>query len=254
MNYKGIFKKLCEEDGSVDSYSGDVYKDQLNFREIIINDDIKDNLIEKAVIPIINFNRFDESMELKIKDYVRDPIRILINSSGGVIDSCMSLVSTIKSSKTPVHTICLGKAYSAGFLILISGHQRFIQEYGKAMIHPGSGGYVGSFPSILKHADEIHELQERINQYVIDHTFLEKEELDEMVQHELDWYMYAEEALCRGVVDGIIVGGDILSLDDYVEQMKKIEKERKEAESVEKPVKKKPAAKKTTKPKTTKEK
>jgi ATP-dependent Clp protease protease subunit len=261
-----VYKKACEDCDDIPSSPfdpGKVYSEQLNFREILINGDINDSLIEKAVVPIINFNRYDDQVEKEHnavfkEPFVREPIKILINSSGGEITACMSLVSAIKSSKTPVHTIALGKAYSAGFLALIAGHKRFAQEHASMMIHPGSGGYIGTFPSILKHADHIHELQERVNGYISEHTFVDVEELQEMCEHEFDWYMYSEEAMCRGVVDGVIIGQDIIYLEDYL-AMKEAElaaaKAKEEAKSIKvakKKVEKKPAAKTTTKTKETK--
>lgn len=233
----------CEPTQPFDA--GKVYSDQLNFREILITGDITDTLIERAVIPIINFNRHDEACESKIKDYVREPIKLLINSSGGLVDACMALVSTIKASKTPIHTIVLGKAYSAGFLILIAGHERYAQRYARVMMHPGSGGYVGSIPSILKHAHSVYELQERVNDYVVENTLISKADMDEMTEHEEDWYMYAEEALCAGVVDGIIISHDkIIGLDEYQESIKEEQKvEEPVREEKPKPVKKAKIAK-----------
>lgn len=211
----------CEDNEMVAPFDpGRVYSDQLNFREIILQGDINDYLIEKAVVPIMNFNRYDDEMEAKVNQvskepYVREPIKIIIHSSGGSIEACMSLVSAIQSSKTPIHTYAMGKAYSAGFLILIAGHERFAQEHSSMMIHPGSGGYIGTFPSILKHADQIYELQERIKNFIKKNTFIEMADLDEMCEHEMDWYMYAEEALCRGVIDGIIIGQRVINLEEY---------------------------------------
>jgi ATP-dependent Clp protease, protease subunit len=247
-------KTVCDDDAEdceivMPFDPGKVYQEQLGFREIILTGDIADNLIEKAVIPIINFNRYDDEMEETInkvskEPYKREPIRILIHTGGGAIEPCMSLVSAIKSSKTPIHTIALGKAYSAGFLILIAGHERFAQEFSSVMIHPGSGGYIGTFPSIIKHADKVHELQERINGFIRDHSYISMEDLQEMCEHETDWYMYAEEALCRGVIDGIIVGEKIINLEDYIIMKKAEEKARKP-----KPEVTKEAPKPKTKPK-----
>lgn len=245
-----MYKRVCEDQddiaGSLPFDPGKVYSEQLNFKEIVLNGDINDSLIEKALVPIINFNRYDDEMEAKVnayskEPYVREPIKIFIHSSGGSIEPCMSLVSAIKSSKTPVHTYALGKAYSAGFLILIAGHQRFAQEYSMMMLHPGSGGYVGTFPSILKHADHIHELQVRINEFISDHTYVSMDELQEMCEHELDWYMYSEEALCRGVVDAVIVGTETITAEDYLAKQKA--KEAKEVEPKKEIKKKKPTTK-----------
>lgn len=239
MNYKQMLKKNCDEhEVEIPFDTGCVYNEQLNFREIIINDDIKDSLIERAVIPILNFNRYDDEHEKVIQGYVREPIKILINTSGGCVEPCMSLVSAIRASKTPVHTYVLGKAYSAGFLILIAGHQRFAQEYSCMMLHPGKGGYVGTFPSIIKHAVYIQDLQDKINKYIADSTDVSLEELENMCASEYDWYMYADEALCRGIIDGIQIGENIYTMEDVRAVQKEKAAKEKEANKTVKPDKK----------------
>lgn len=239
LMYGGKIKNECEDDceNNMPFDSNRVYTDQLSFREIMINGDISQDLIEKAIVPIMNYNRYDDQMSAKIKDYQREPIKIFINSSGGLIDECMALVSIIGSSKTPIHTVVLGKAYSAGFLILIAGHERYMQRYSRVMLHPGSGGYVGSFPGILKHANEIFDLQEQINGYIVNNTFIDPEEIEDMTRTELNWYMQAPESLCRGVVDYIIMEDRTLDLEGFIEEQKKIEKDIKQAKKAAKSVK-----------------
>lgn len=244
-------RKMCEECDDSEIIApfnpGKVYQEQLRFKEIWLNGDINDTLIEKAIVPILNFNKYDDEMEKNrpacAEEYVREPIKIMLHTSGGEITPCMSLISAIESSKTPVHTIGLGKVYSAGFLILLAGHERYAQEHSSLMIHPGSAGFIGTIPSILKHADYIHDLQERILGYIAEHSYIELEELHEMCATEYDWYMGAEEALCRGVIDGMIVGQKVIDADMYIEAKEAEEAKAKAAE--EKKVVKKKSTKKT---------
>ena len=138
-------KKLCEECDEDESEQGRgslrdrVYEAQLaNNREIIINQVIDETVVERVVVQIQNINRADDSTEqefakAEITGFKREPITILCCSPGGSVDLAFSVVSAIEASKTPVITVGIGMALSGGFLILLSGHTRYMQRYASAM-------------------------------------------------------------------------------------------------------------------------
>ena len=47
------------------------------------------------------------------------------------------------TSTTPIHTICNGYAFSMGFLIFISGHERYAYKYSQFMAHQISASTIG---------------------------------------------------------------------------------------------------------------
>ena len=65
------------------------------------------------------------------------PIRILINSAGGEINSGMLIYDAIQSCKTPLKLYCLGRAYSMAALILASGSpgKRYLFANSELMVH-----------------------------------------------------------------------------------------------------------------------
>jgi len=174
-----------------------------NFREIVINEDITDKLVETAILQIMNINRYDDTMEAQVVDYEREPIKLLLNTGGGELDAALSLCATIEMSKTPVHTVALGKACSAGFLILICGHERFAQQYSRLMYHTGSSGYIGVITDILEHGDYLESLNDMIHGIVLKHTDISEEQLDDVFMRKTDWYLTIRDALDLGVIDGI---------------------------------------------------
>lgn len=54
----------------------------------------------------------------------KDPITILINTEGGQIFHGLAIVQAIESLDVPVFTIGIGRVYSCGVMILVSGKKR----------------------------------------------------------------------------------------------------------------------------------
>lgn len=137
-----------------------------------------------------------------IKPEERTPIKILLDTPGGLLSETMSLASTIIMSKTPVITINIAEAYSGGCLLLLAGHKRYTFQYAKAMIHTGSGGVSGTYEQ-TEQAQKIYKKQvDEMGSYI-----LERSGMDEKIykrNKSKDWYMDANEQIQYGIVNGII--------------------------------------------------
>ena len=83
----------------------DYYK-RLKNREILINQDIDDWVVEWTQ-EIIEWNRIDKNEGIPIED--RIPIKIFINSNGGSLNAIMELITICNMSITPVYAIGMGK-------------------------------------------------------------------------------------------------------------------------------------------------
>ncbi len=70
-------------------------------------------------------NLEDDEADDKEKDFKCKPIRLFINSFGGNVYAMWMLIDTIRSSKTPVYTICTGYAISAAFQIFLAGNNHY---------------------------------------------------------------------------------------------------------------------------------
>ena len=106
------------------------YYRRLKKREILWNDEIDDATIDIALY-IRKWNAEDRGIEPKD----RRPIKILINSDGGSVDTVLHIIDMIHLSKTPVYTIGMGRVYSAGGLLLMAGHKRYIFPHTSCLIH-----------------------------------------------------------------------------------------------------------------------
>lgn len=201
-------KKSCEECEEKQGAGGSnlrerIWETQLSEkREIWLNTNIDDAIIEMLVVQIQNINAHDDLLE-GMKGFTREPIKIFINTNGGEIYPALAACSAIEASRTPVWTIACGKAFSAGFLILVCGHERFAFKYANIMHHTGSGGAVGVITDIIEEAETLEKLNEMIHDLIVYHTNITAEQLDEVFYRKNNWYLNALEALQLGVVDHI---------------------------------------------------
>ncbi len=102
------------------------------------------NDLTKAILEINEHDRYLEKLyPIHDLEYNPQPIKIYIDSYGGAVYQCMGLLGVMKKSTTPIHTIAAGAAMSCGFMILISGHQRFGYEYSTPLYHQVSTGFWG---------------------------------------------------------------------------------------------------------------
>ena len=138
------------------------YYRRLKNREILWNDDIDDATIDIAMY-IKKWNTEDKGLPLE----ARKPIKIFINSDGGSADTVLHIIDMIRLSKTPVHTIGMGRVYSAGGLLLMAGHKRYIFPHTSCLIHDGSSGAIGSIGKMLDNLEFTKELEKRMKDYIL---------------------------------------------------------------------------------------
>ena len=123
-------------------------------------------------------------------------------SPGGDLYVCYSLIDTIELSKTPIYGINIGVAASAAAFIFLSCHKRFMYPRAYFLFHKGSaqlsGSYVEVISALQDYQIQIEDLSELISKY----TSYEKKEIEEKIMGE--WYIRKDEALEKGVVNGIV--------------------------------------------------
>jgi ATP-dependent Clp protease, protease subunit len=153
---------------------------------------------------IMEINRFDNEQEKKVVDYEREPIEIVVSTYGGSVYDGFGLVDAIVLSKTPVHTICTGKAMSMGFIILVAGHKRFITPMATVMYHQISTAVWAELEKIKRSVEEAERLEKIYDEFVLKRTNLLKEKLDDVKARCMDWYIAPDEAKKLGIIDEIL--------------------------------------------------
>ena len=189
-----------------------IYEEMIatNYEEriLVINDEITDALLEDVCLAIFNWNRKDAD----IPSDKRKPIKLYINSGGGGVVFGNHLIDCIRLSKTPVHTVAMSNCCSMASYLLVAGHQRYCFPGSVILLHDGQSGVYNSSNKARDTMAFYDKLDERNKKFLMERTKLEEEFLNEIKDRE--YYMFAEEAKERGIID-YIVGVDC-DLDDIL--------------------------------------
>ena len=158
--------------------------------------------IQRSIIAI-NIADKDISIEDRI------PIKIYLDTPGGLLSETMSLATTMIMSKTPVITVNIAEAYSGGCILLLAGHKRYTFPYAKAMLHTGSGGTVGTYEQTEQAQKNYKKQIEEMGSYILERSGME-EKLYKRNKSK-DWYMDANEQKANGIVHEVVT-----SLDEII--------------------------------------
>lgn len=162
--------------------------DRIVFLGCEINDDVA-NIIQAQLLYLDSINT--------------DPIKMYINSPGGVVSAGLAIYDTMQLIKSPVDTVCTGMAASMAAILLSAGTTRSALPHSRVMIHQPSGGAYGQATDILIEAEEIRKCKEESVSLLSKHTGQSKETLYEDMER--DKWFSAEEALKYGLIDKILV-------------------------------------------------
>lgn len=184
------------------------YIRNLQQRKLFLNASISQVEVDDIIKHIMQINAEDRGKP--VED--RKPILLYLSSNGGYVDVGFQLIDVILESKTPVYTINLGYQYSMGFLIGIAGHKRFATKNAKFLNHDGFNVLFDSGAKVQDYAEFQKEVSQRMKQYVLSRTKITEKEYDD--KYRVEWYMFADEAKRKGIVDYII--GEDAELDDIV--------------------------------------
>ena len=173
----------------------DIYSRLLKDRIVFIGTAI-DDTVANLIIAQILF--------LQMEDVNKD-INIYINSPGGSVTSGLAIYDTIQFVKPAVATYCVGQATSMGALLLSAGTKgkRFALPNSRIMIHQPWGGIQGAAEDISRHAKEILNLRDKINEILASHTGQSLERIQKDTDR--DYFMSAQEAKDYGLIDEVII-------------------------------------------------
>lgn len=165
----------------------------LETRTIVISGQVDEKLAERVISQAVILNGLSH-----------DPIRLLVTSQGGHVDSGYAIHDVLKFIESPIVSIGAGWVASIGVPILLSGEKdsRFCLPNTRFLLHQPSGGAGGQATDIRIAAEEILKLRERLNGMLAEETG----QTIEKVQSDSDrnFWMTAEEAQEYGLVSRII--------------------------------------------------
>lgn len=189
-------------DGNLSLPSAEVYNYwfERKRRNIFLIKEIDDSLFQD-IQTIIQFNRMDDEAGLKPEE--REPCRIFINSPGGNLDACMSMINIMEISTTPIYCYALNMAYSAAGMIFINGHKRFALKNANILLHSGSSGSSNmTFEQNQSASKNYKRLVDMMKENILEKTKIPKTILNKKMKE--DWYLTKEEMEKYGIVDKFI--------------------------------------------------
>ncbi len=173
----------------------DIYSRMLKERIIFLTGPFEDGMATSICAQLL----FLESENPKKE------ISMYINSPGGQVTSALAIYDTMQYIKSPVTTVCMGMAASAGSLILQAGEagQRISLPNSKIMVHQPSGGARGMASDIEIQAEDIRKTKKLLNEIYVKHTGQSYETIEKTLDR--DRYMTADEAKAFGLIDHVYI-------------------------------------------------
>lgn len=174
-------------------------------REFILNKTVSAESVQPIIVGINEINAHDNEQQEKDPNYVRKPIKLIIDSFGGSIYCGFALANTVDTSETPVHTYCLGKAMSMGFLIFVVGHKRFAHPNATLMYHDAGTSLGDTVEGIQQSLNQTKKIVRAGDNMITNYTNIKQTKLDRIKREKKNWYMFATEGFELGVVDELLV-------------------------------------------------
>lgn len=181
----------------------------LDNRTFWLDDEVTPFLLELTRY-IIYWNKEDKEVPIE----QRKPIRILIFSPGGDLETYRSISDIIQLSKTPIIGINMGVAYSAAAMIFLSCHTRLMLPSASVLFHKGSSQMSGSFNEVCSAMYEYQKQVEELSHIIEQKTTYTAEEIEDNMSG--DWYIRAQDALEHGVCHKIVDNIEELYNGDYL--------------------------------------
>lgn len=178
-----------------------VYK-AMDRRVIWLNDEVDENIM--ANVRQVNQWVYEDRDK---KPEERMPIKIVLANYGGSMDYCCMMVDVIElaiNAGTPVYTINLMMAASAGSYIFLAGSKRYMTKRAQVVIHEGSAQLSGDAEKVKAANDNYKKQLESWITYVNERTegkltsaFLKKHRGD-------DLYYDLKDALDKGIATDVV--------------------------------------------------
>ena len=173
-------------------------------RELLLSDLVNNNTMGNLIESILEINHEDDLKENTVKDYIRKPIKLYINSRGGTGDDAIALIDIKEVIKTPIYTYSIGLSASAGLWIFMCGDKRYIGKNSELMYHEASTGVSGDITNIQRYMNTGCRMQEKYDDIIIKNTSVTQNDLNKIKERRENWYIQANEAIQLGFADGYI--------------------------------------------------
>ena len=167
-------------------------------RSYFVDTDIDETLTE-LIKEIILINAQDAGKPVE----ERVPIKLFIYSYGGELNAAFALIAACEASETPVITVNVGVAMSAGLLLLLAGERRYAFRHSQALIHSGSvAGMSGTYEQMAQAQAAYDREVKHMREYILERTAIPEKVFARRKAQ--DWYLSVEEQLSYGIVHQVV--------------------------------------------------
>lgn len=177
------------------------FDDFLNLNSALNREILIGEIVDGLGVSVESYIRYWNKQDEGIPRENRKPIKIYIDSLGGMLTDSMTIIDAIKMSKTPVIGICTGCAYSGGFFIFISCDQRIAYPHSSYLFHEGATSTGGTSGQFQNYAAFYKKQLDQLKDIVLDNTDITEDEYRDIKKDDI-WYD-AKEALEKGITDMI---------------------------------------------------
>lgn len=177
------------------------FDDFLNLNSALNREILIGEIVDGLGVSVESYIRYWNKQDEGIPREDRKPIKIYIDSLGGMLTDSMTIIDAIKMSKTPVIGICTGCAYSGGFFIFISCDQRIAYPHSSYLFHEGATSTGGTSGQFQNYAAFYKKQLDQLKDIVLDNTDITEDEYRDIKKDDI-WYD-AKEALEKGIADVI---------------------------------------------------
>jgi len=162
-------------------------------RTIVLAGEVDQDLAEKIISQLIVLDNDSN-----------DPIRMIITSNGGHVDSGYAIHDMMHFVNSPVYSIGAGWVASIAVPILFGApkENRMALPNTRFLLHQPMGGAGGHLQDIRIEAQEILKIRDRINKMLSDETGQPVDKIKD--DSDRNFWMSAEEALEYGVISRIV--------------------------------------------------
>lgn len=115
-----------------------------------------------------------------------DRINLILNNSGGRLDSAVCFVNLMNETDAEVVAILEGETHSAASIIALNAHGVEVKPYASMMIHHASFGSGGTVQNVMDHVNFTSKQTERLIRQTYQ-FFLSESELDEVIRNREIW-------------------------------------------------------------------
>jgi len=165
----------------------------LETRTIVLSGEVDEKLAERVMSQVVILDGLNH-----------DPIRVVVTTQGGQVDSGYAIHDLLRFVESPIVTLGAGWVASIGVPILLSAEKdsRYCLPNTRFLLHQPSGGAGGQATDIRIAAEEILKLRERLNELLARETGQSVDKVQ--TDSDRNFWMTAEEALAYGLVSRII--------------------------------------------------